>query len=478
MISPAIDFEHDRLQLGQRLAVHLVSAELHGDGLVSQGARRRPAVAAAGGRLSAGGRVRQRRVRAGTYEGQHAQRRGAERGGGEARAAHRALEGVRRRGEAADADVAISARSCCAIGASTIGRYDSRFTGIDADDAGESSEYDPSRAAIFGPFTATINDYLRNELKFDDDHVYEILTGSVQPWKYDQFGINSPDRSDTLRQAMAEVPFMKLFVAEGYYDLATPPADRTDYSVSHMRLPAELRSERDGPQVRRRAHDVHLRALDEAASQGRGQVLRVGAGQVAGRRGGRLTRRRIYHGAAVLFVNRKVVEVEDSRAAVHAARRTGVGTGRAARASAPSQRRSTIAARWPPKAIESLIACSNGSSATHQRHAVQVALGVLVREIQRRRREAVAECQRRQRQLDAARSVHQVAQHRLVGADANRVGRPAQRPADAVALHHVVLFGAGAVGVDVGNVVRREAARRGASRRSARRACCCRRRGW
>ncbi len=34
---------------------------------------------------------------------------------------------------------------------------------------------------------------------------------------------------------------MKLFVAKGYYDLATPPATN-DYSVSHMRLPAELRS--------------------------------------------------------------------------------------------------------------------------------------------------------------------------------------------------------------------------------------------
>jgi len=123
----------------------------------------------------------------------------------------------------------------------TVGRYDSRFTGIDADDAGETSEYDPSQAAIFGPFTATINDYLRNELKFEDDRVYEILTGKVQPWKYDRFGVNSPDASDTLRQTMAEVPFMKLFVAEGYFDLATPPATN-DYSVNHMRLPPELRS--------------------------------------------------------------------------------------------------------------------------------------------------------------------------------------------------------------------------------------------
>jgi carboxypeptidase C (cathepsin A) len=124
----------------------------------------------------------------------------------------------------------------------TIGRYDSRYTGIDADDAGENSEYDASAAAIFSPFTAMINDYLRNELKFDDDdRVYEILTGNVQPWKYDNFGNSPPDASDTLRRSMAQTPFMKLFVAAGYYDLATPPAT-IDYSVSHLRLPPELRS--------------------------------------------------------------------------------------------------------------------------------------------------------------------------------------------------------------------------------------------
>lgn len=122
----------------------------------------------------------------------------------------------------------------------TIGRYDSRYKGIDSDDVGEDSEYDPSESAIFGPFTATINDYLRNELKFEDDRVYEILTGAVQPWKYDRFGARSPDASGTLRQTMAQVPFMKLFIAEGYYDLATPPAS-VDYSVNHMLLSPELR---------------------------------------------------------------------------------------------------------------------------------------------------------------------------------------------------------------------------------------------
>jgi carboxypeptidase C (cathepsin A) len=122
----------------------------------------------------------------------------------------------------------------------TIGRYDSRFTGIDADSAGERPEYDPSGAIVFGPFTAAINDHLRNDLKVEDDQVYEILTGNVQPWNYGRTGWRSPDATDTLRETMSANPFLKVFSACGYYDLATPPASVV-YSIEHMRLPPPLR---------------------------------------------------------------------------------------------------------------------------------------------------------------------------------------------------------------------------------------------
>ena len=58
----------------------------------------------------------------------------------------------------------------------------------------------PSQAAIFGPFTSTINDYLRNDLKVEDDHVYEILTDNVQPWKFRPVRqLRPPDASNTFR---------------------------------------------------------------------------------------------------------------------------------------------------------------------------------------------------------------------------------------------------------------------------------------
>src|SRR5512136_1583854 len=63
----------------------------------------------------------------------------------------------------------------------TVGRLDSRFKGIDRDSAGEYFEFDPSMSNITGPYTATLNDYVRGELKYESDLPYEILTERVYP---------------------------------------------------------------------------------------------------------------------------------------------------------------------------------------------------------------------------------------------------------------------------------------------------------
>jgi carboxypeptidase C (cathepsin A) len=120
----------------------------------------------------------------------------------------------------------------------TIGRFDSRYTGIDRDSAGEDYEYDASGAAIFGPFTAALNDYLRRDLEYKDEHVYEILTGNVQPWSYSRFEGQYVDASETLRSAMTQNSYLKLFVACGYYDLATP-SYAMDYTLDHLGLAKE-----------------------------------------------------------------------------------------------------------------------------------------------------------------------------------------------------------------------------------------------
>ncbi|MCC9640837.1 peptidase S10 [Rhodopirellula sp. JC740] len=122
----------------------------------------------------------------------------------------------------------------------TVGRFDGRYVSIDRDSAGETPEFDASGAAIFGPFTACLNDYMRRDLNYKDRRVYEILTGNVHPWSYRPFEGRYVDASETLRGAMTANPSLKLFVACGYYDLATPHF-AMEYTLDHLGLSQDRR---------------------------------------------------------------------------------------------------------------------------------------------------------------------------------------------------------------------------------------------
>ena len=127
----------------------------------------------------------------------------------------------------------------------TIGRIDARFTGFDRDAAGERPEFDPSIAAIIGPYSGMLNDYVRNDLKFDSDLPYEVLTGRVRPWNYAPYENRYVNVAETLRGAMTQNPFLHVFVAKGYYDLATP-FFAADYTFDHLGLDPTLRGHLSG----------------------------------------------------------------------------------------------------------------------------------------------------------------------------------------------------------------------------------------
>ena len=121
----------------------------------------------------------------------------------------------------------------------TVGRLDSRYKGVDRDSAGEHYEFDPSYAATLGPYTAAFNDYVRSELEFESDLPYEILTGRVHPWSYGSHENRYVNVAETLRKAMCMNPYLKIFVANGYFDLATPYL-ATEYTFSHLGVPQSL----------------------------------------------------------------------------------------------------------------------------------------------------------------------------------------------------------------------------------------------
>jgi carboxypeptidase C (cathepsin A) len=82
---------------------------------------------------------------------------------------------------------------------------------------------------------------VRAELKYETDLPYEILTDKVFPWSYKEFENRYVDVADMLRDAMTQNRDLKVVIANGYYDLATP-FFATEYTVSHLGLEPSLTS--------------------------------------------------------------------------------------------------------------------------------------------------------------------------------------------------------------------------------------------
>lgn len=124
----------------------------------------------------------------------------------------------------------------------TVGRLDSRIKGSDRLASSEQPDFDPSMAAIRPPYTAVFNNYVRQELGYHNDEEYYILGGGIKsPWEWGPVERGYPDTSESLRSAFAKNPYMKLLVAYGYYDLATPYF-AAKYTLSHMSLDAKFKA--------------------------------------------------------------------------------------------------------------------------------------------------------------------------------------------------------------------------------------------
>jgi carboxypeptidase C (cathepsin A) len=121
-----------------------------------------------------------------------------------------------------------------------VGRLDSRFEGIDESGVSAAPDYDPSEAAIRPPFTSVFNHYVRAELAFKTDRPYHILGGGFRQWDWGSAEEGFPNLAPALRTAFVKNSYMRVFVAEGYYDLATP-FYAVDYTLDHLGLDSTLR---------------------------------------------------------------------------------------------------------------------------------------------------------------------------------------------------------------------------------------------
>ncbi len=136
------------------------------------------------------------------------------------------------------------------------GRWDSRFTGREPDAMDDAISSDASAYRTDGPFVSAINHYLRHSLGISADRPYRLLNMTVgQSWDWETenrsfIGPSFVNAVPGLVRAMHQNEELRVMVAAGYYDLATPflamesslatggvPADRAVfnyYEAGHM----------------------------------------------------------------------------------------------------------------------------------------------------------------------------------------------------------------------------------------------------
>lgn len=127
----------------------------------------------------------------------------------------------------------------------TTGRLDTRFSGPAIDPMAKSADYDPQSSAISSAYVSTFNDYVRTQLHFGDQQTYRLFA-DIDHWNFNhhQPGSGEALQSSTnvmpdLAMAMKTNPNLKVLVAGGYFDLATPYY-AARYEMAHLPIPASL----------------------------------------------------------------------------------------------------------------------------------------------------------------------------------------------------------------------------------------------
>jgi carboxypeptidase C (cathepsin A) len=124
----------------------------------------------------------------------------------------------------------------------TIGRLDSRYTGRDYDNAGETPDNDPSFYGIDAGYTAALNAHVRDTLKYRTDKSYVTIGGIGGQWDWRIGGGRDNDVylnvAPYLGRALRENSGMRIFVGQGYYDFATP-FFAAEYSLTRTGIPQD-----------------------------------------------------------------------------------------------------------------------------------------------------------------------------------------------------------------------------------------------
>jgi carboxypeptidase C (cathepsin A) len=123
----------------------------------------------------------------------------------------------------------------------TVGRLDSRYTGRDHDNAGETPDNDPSFYGIDAGYTAAVNQWQRDGLNFRTDREYQSIGSVGRDWDWRIGGRDTNaylNVTPWIGKAMRENSGLRVFVAQGWYDFATP-FFAAEYALTRTGIPQD-----------------------------------------------------------------------------------------------------------------------------------------------------------------------------------------------------------------------------------------------
>lgn len=128
-----------------------------------------------------------------------------------------------------------------------LGRYDARFEAFDADSAGEFPSFDPSGTGVTGAYVSAFHNYLQTELKYSNNAPYYLYSPDTGKWDWNHhpaggrggWTMHEPDTTLDLADTMRKDPALKVFSANGWFDLATPFFG-TEHDLAQMLLPPSI----------------------------------------------------------------------------------------------------------------------------------------------------------------------------------------------------------------------------------------------
>ncbi|ACB94837.1 S10 family peptidase [Beijerinckia indica] len=112
----------------------------------------------------------------------------------------------------------------------TVGRFDTRYCGLDYDNVGETPDDDPAAYAVKGAYTTAMQDYLGRVLEVELDEPYIVFSmDALKKWKWTSTQEKEVSSwpgyinvAPELGRLQRECPSLKILMANGLFDLATP----------------------------------------------------------------------------------------------------------------------------------------------------------------------------------------------------------------------------------------------------------------